>query len=288
MIFLTRYGIRKYKEHKRKKSAAHGAADYDPGLDTSISIYWRADFSSLEAVAREWDYETGAGGWGNEELQTYTGSDGGNTTIRVASDGSNVLVITAKAHAGTYTSARLTSKQTFARPRGYVCAVLEVPCAKGIWPAFWAMPVNVNWPVDGEIDIMETWNGKGRNGTCLHWGQHSPEDKDKHRTLETHIANMNEVHEYGFCWTESRGGRCMWFIDGRPAMRANAPSSIRTWDEFQLKLNVAMGGNVTGKTPPAEGGYELIVHSVEMQDGPPGGWEQMEQSWDWVLEGNTK
>ncbi|KZT03718.1 glycoside hydrolase family 16 protein [Laetiporus sulphureus 93-53] len=256
--------------------------------EPNVQTYWRADFSSLDAVAREWEYETGAHGWGNQELQNYT-PPGHNTLVTPAGE----LVILARARAfrppepppGQYTSARLTSRQTFARARGYVHAVLAVPCAQGVWPAFWAMPFNVKWPDDGEVDIMETWNGKGSNGSCLHWGQYNGADNQKHRVRDTQMPNMDAFHEYGFSWDES--GHCVWFIDGRPVMRAQAPKTIRPFAEFQVKLNVAMGGNVTGGRTPADGEYRMTVSSVEMQDRPPGGWETLSHIWSSIPEGNT-
>jgi beta-glucanase (GH16 family) len=186
-------------------------ANIDAPLSLTGAIYWKADFSSLETVACEWEYEQGAHGWGNQELQNYTGP-GGNTLITPDME----LVIIARATAsrlpqpppGTYTSARLTSRQTFQRSRGYVHAVLSVPCVSGVWPAFWAMPFNVKWPEDGEIDIMETWNGKGTNGSCLHWGHYNGADSKKHRVKDTTIPDMDKPHDYGFSWNEE--GQCTW------------------------------------------------------------------------------
>lgn len=36
----------------------------------------------------------------------------------------------------------------------------KIPVAKGMWPAFWTLGVEGNWPANGEIDIMEYYRGK--------------------------------------------------------------------------------------------------------------------------------
>ncbi len=36
----------------------------------------------------------------------------------------------------------------------------KIPVAKGMWPAFWTLGVQGNWPANGEIDIMEYYRGK--------------------------------------------------------------------------------------------------------------------------------
>jgi hypothetical protein len=56
---------------------------------------------------------------------------------------------------------------------------------------------------------------------------------------------------------------------------------------MQVKLNVAMGGNVTGNRTPADGEYRMTIHSVEMNDAPPGGWATMEKLWKGIPEGRT-
>lgn len=36
----------------------------------------------------------------------------------------------------------------------------KIPVGKGMWPAFWTLGVEGNWPSNGEIDIMEYYSGK--------------------------------------------------------------------------------------------------------------------------------
>lgn len=36
----------------------------------------------------------------------------------------------------------------------------KIPVGKGMWPAFWSLGIDGNWPENGEIDIMEYYTGK--------------------------------------------------------------------------------------------------------------------------------
>lgn len=158
------------------------------------------------------------------------------------------------------------------------------PCASGIWPAFWLLPkVPFSWPVDGEIDIAETWNGDHENRSCLHWGQHH--EPQKHRVLGTRIPDMSaRPVRYDFVWDQPGGrpgqGRLLWYIDGRPVMKGSIPEGTRPMRDFTVLLNVAMGGNVCGGKTPADGYYDMVVYSMYMASEPEhGGWGRFEADW---------
>ncbi|WP_163407248.1 glycoside hydrolase family 16 protein [Flavobacterium ajazii] len=42
----------------------------------------------------------------------------------------------------------------------------KIPVGKGMWPAFWTLGVQGNWPANGEIDIMEYYTGKILANAC--------------------------------------------------------------------------------------------------------------------------
>lgn len=86
-----------------------------------------------------WRFDTGAGGWGNAELQTYTDSRRNS-----ALDGAGNLVITARREAdGSYTSARLKTEGTFTAQYGRIEARIRIPRGQGIWPAFWMLGADI-------------------------------------------------------------------------------------------------------------------------------------------------
>jgi len=192
-----------------------------------------------------------------------------------------------------YTSARLVSRQKLARPQGCLTAVLTSPCAPGIWPAFWLLPSEpFSWPHDGEVDIAETWNGDRNNKSCLHWGFFTPEDAGKHRTVGTQIDDMPvRPVRYEFAWDQRDGngaGRLIWWIDGRPVMKADVPPGTRRLTDWQILLNVAIGGNVCAGQVPREGYYDFVVHEMKLAQEPEwGGWGRFERDWAVCREGNT-
>lgn len=152
---------------------------------------------------------------------------------------------------------------------------------EGVWPAFWMLPSEpFSWPTDGEIDIMESWNHTRTNHSCLHWGQYNGADHDKHRVVETNVPALDHPNgqQYGLAWDESTG-RLLWFVNDRAVMRADIPRGTRSITQFQIKLNIAMGGTVNQGQRPANGVYEMVVHHIGMFDAPPGGWGQFEHLW---------
>ncbi|RMZ90628.1 hypothetical protein DV736_g2142, partial [Chaetothyriales sp. CBS 134916] len=237
-------------------------------------VYWRAKFDPNSAVSEEWEHKQGDHGWGNNELQNYTDSPQNSFY-----SGDGKLVLRAISQGGRYTSARLVSRQRLSKPRGCLTAWLTSPCDSGIWPAFWLLPFEpFSWPTDGEVDIAETWNGDLENHSCLHWGFYTPEDGWKHRVRGTRISDMAQrAVKYEFAWEQDEQGggksRLVWWIDGRPVMKAPIPDGQRPMRDFQVIVNIAMGGNVCQGQRPRDGTYDFVVHEVSMSDEPEGGWE---------------
>lgn len=242
--------------------------------------YWAAKWD----LTNGWRHETGASGWGNAELQDYTTSPQ-NSYV----DGSTLVMKAIVEPSGRITSARLTSHKTLERERGYLSARITAPSAKGVWPAFWMLPKEpFSWPTDGEVDIMESWNGLPANHSCLHWGQYNGEDHDKHRVLDTNVSHISHPkgHTYGFAWDENPR-KMAWYIDDRPVMRCEIPRDLgRKLKDFQIKLNIATGGNVMQGTRPDSGEYEMRVHEMGLYETPPGGWEHFERGYERVPQGH--
>jgi beta-glucanase (GH16 family) len=251
--------------------------------------YWQADFSPSNPVSVTFIHKTGVGeppGWGNNELEHYT-ADAANSFYT----NDRKLVIRAIANSNlpipSYTSARLVSIQTLSRKCGFVAAVLTPPCAMGVWPAFWMLPQEPSdWPTGGEVDIFESWNGDCVNHSSLHWGTFD-KDKDKHRTIEKNMHDMArpEGHMYGFAWDQEEDeggspGRLVWYVDGQPVMKASIPVGTKKMSDYTILFNVAMGGDVVNRMAPIDGEYELVVHSLQMYDTPPGGWSQFHDDYN--------
>ncbi len=111
---------------------------------------------------------SGGGGWGNQELESYTNHaekrfkiENGNLVITArkekCSEGSDHI-------AREFTSARLkTQASLFSQAYGRFEARIKIPSGQGMWPAFWLLGDNISsvgWPKCGEIDIMEKMSAK--------------------------------------------------------------------------------------------------------------------------------
>ncbi|KAI1814763.1 glycoside hydrolase family 16 protein [Poronia punctata] len=260
-------------------------------------IYWRPNFTPDIPVAHEFDQKQGHGdpwGWGNAELQNYTCTPSNSFHTP---DGKLILrAISQPAHPdpeARFTSARLVSRATLARRDGCLTAWLDLPCAEGIWPAFWLLPREpFVWPHEGEVDVAETWNGDMMNHSCLHWGFYNGEDAQKHLVRATHIPDMaRRPVRFDFVWQCSHsgvrphdgksegGGRLMWYVDGRPVMKNIMPPGTRPIEDWTVLLNIAMGGNVCQGKTPRDGAYDMVVHALHMSEAPEGGWQRFDHDW---------
>ncbi len=222
-------------------------------------------------------------GWGNKELQAYTASAkniGVNEDLSKDGNGDGLLRITAAYEPngyvyGTesskkYTSARLRTTKPddalFNTTYGYVEARISLPETKGAWPAFWMLPESTtiygNWPVSGEIDIMETVGaGVGGKQACgtLHWG--APEHVFKGSGYVDLSSNFSYFHTYAIDWEP---GKITWYYDGEPINSlsnwkgklpgaSDALSFDAPFDEpFYMLLNLAIdSGQFGGATNKA-------------------------------------
>ncbi|PNS14760.1 hypothetical protein CAC42_1989 [Sphaceloma murrayae] len=260
--------------------------------------YWHPSFTPSTPISEHFRHEIGAHGWGNNEAQTYCDASKNSFFSTSPSDNAiHVVAIADPSHGDHYTSARLTSHQTLTHRRGVLSARITAPVAKGIWPAFWLLPKDpFTWPTDGEVDIFEAWDGSSVNHSCLHWGHFNGDDWDKHRVQETELGSKirpsghpDEGVRFDLAWDESEDsneGRIIWYVDGRPVMKASKPKGTRSLKDYRILINVAMGGNVCKGRLPDDGRYEMVVRDLAMWEEPEGGWARFDKDWKEAKEGH--
>ena len=215
---------------------------------TYNTLAWEDDFNTDGVPdATKWTYDLGAGGWGNNELQTYT-----NNAENAKVEGGSLIITAKDDGAGGYTSARLKSQGLYSFTYGRVEIKAKLPASAGTWPALWMLGSNfstVGWPESGEIDIMEM-KGDDKNTTLAtcHWFDTASSTKADYGTT-TAISNASsEFHLYTLEWTDTA---IKIYLDDVEfytlANNANLPFNA----DFFLILNVAMGGTLGGNVDAA-------------------------------------
>jgi len=216
---------------------------------TLWTLVWEDEFSGTTVNPGNWTYDLGAGGWGNNELQSY---DTASATVQ-----NGELRITARKNSdGSYSSARLKTQGLRSWTYGRVEARMRLPRGQGIWPAFWMLGTNittVGWPKCGEIDIMEMIGG-GENrddsvyGT-IHWDANGHASTGSSRI---ELADPDIFHDdYYVFAVEWSATNIIWSIDGVETARVSIDRTTNPDREefhapFFIVLNLAVGGDWPG------------------------------------------
>jgi beta-glucanase (GH16 family) len=213
------------------------------------NLVWSDEFDGSSVNTSNWNFETGGGGWGNNELEYYT--NGANASVS-----GGILTITAKREnvgGMAYTSTRMTTQNKRSWTYGKIESRIALPSGQGLWPAFWMLGTNigsVGWPLSGEIDVMEHINTIPTINGTIHW------DSGGHVSYGGTVNNssITAYHTYTVEWTSSE---IRWYQDGAQYATANILNNINSTEEFHrpffLLLNLAVGGawpgNPDGSTP---------------------------------------
>ena len=203
--------------------------------------YWADEFDSTDAFGKNWIHETGNWGWGNNEWQDYTTT---NTKLR-----NGMLEILSEKTASGYKSARIKSKNSFRY--GIFEFRAKLPYGRGTWPAIWLLAANkpLNWPWDGEIDVMEHV-GYDQNvvHSTIHCGKYNHMiNTQKFGKMYVDKAS-DDFYVYLLDWSPSR---IAVYINGKLNFEffkdTNADYGSWPFDNYHnIILNTAVGGNWGG------------------------------------------
>jgi beta-glucanase (GH16 family) len=232
---------------------------------TQRNIVWSDEFNQSDGSSPDptkWTYDIGGGGYGNNELESYT-SRTNNARIQ---GGQLVIEADQETYTGpdnitrNYTSARMLTKGKWSWAYGRMEARIKIPRGQGIWPAFWMLGANIDsvgWPTCGEIDIMENIGKTSDQGTehgTIHGPQTPGTDYNYYSgvggtyTLPGGAALADDFHIYAVEWTPNQ---IKWFLDtnqfftATPASLPSGATWVFTNPQFFV-LNVAVGGNWPG------------------------------------------
>lgn len=230
------------------------------------TLVWADEFENSSNLTANWNCEEV---WNpsNGELQYYLPA---NVTI---ADGNLVITTKRESHTGNgytkgFTSGRLNSQAKVKFQYGRLVAKIKMPLtANGLWPAFWMLGADfrgddggdiykslyhgsVDWPMCGEIDIMESGNAGGiTNSTqdryfsgAVHWGAslaaHQYDSKDR----EQSTAVQGDYHLFVCEWDENS---IKFYFDHESTpyfTRATGASDTYFNKLYHILFNVAVGG----------------------------------------------
>jgi beta-glucanase (GH16 family) len=113
----------------------------------------------------------------------------------------------------------------------------KLPATRGIWLAFWMLPVDGAWPP--EIDIFELLGHlPNRVYMTNHWGSYPNQKSD-----QSYFSGPDFSAGYHRFTLEWQPGWMRWKVDGqtRKVVTQNVPDR-----QMYLILNTAVGGNWPG------------------------------------------
>jgi Glycosyl hydrolases family 16 len=230
----------------------------DPITDYT-NLVWSDEFNTDGTPdSSKWSYDLGAGGWGNNEVQTYT-----NSSDNVIVQGGN-LKITAKLQpSGGYTSARLKSENKFEFTYGKIEFRAKLPTGGGTWPALWLLGENYatnTWPGCGEIDVMEH---KGNNPNVIYGTLHYPGNSGgggiSNNATFPGVSSGFKV--YKAIWTPNS---IKFYVDNVLFHSFINNGSVPFNHDFFLIMNVAMGGTFGGTIDSAFSQSSMEVDYVRV------------------------
>ncbi|MBE5959489.1 MAG: glycoside hydrolase family 16 protein [Lachnospiraceae bacterium] len=234
------------------------------------NLVWSDEFEGDSLDRNTWEPLIGNGavhhnpGWGNNELEYYTGNEGEDGNILVSKGTLKIIpkeeVVESDEGTFKYTSTRMVTagKQSF--KYGKIEARIKLPSVDGLWPAFWMMGKDVKegWPYCGEIDILETWNTDQLVQSAWHWYDDYHPTKPNWNMYVARQMNdrmslfkgfdKTKWHTYGVIWTKDT---MEFTVDDKVYYTQKIDGSMtEANNEYYFLLNVAVGGNLTfGKLP---------------------------------------
>jgi len=259
-----------------------------PASNNRETLVWSDEFTGSTSQSppnpANWNYDVGAGGWGNNELEVYC-SYGSNAAAcdpkmpnAYVGDDGYLHIVARQPSPGTYTSARIKSEGLQSFAYGRLEARVKMPAGKGFWPAFWMLGDNiksVDWPACGEMDIMETVgthtftnvgsiHGTGFTGTAIGTEYKSPNN-----------AKFSDgFHTFGILWSPKQ---IKFYVDDPKNVYVTyTPASLprgALWpfdsEKFFFILNLAVGGYWPG-SPDATSIFpqEMLVDYIRVYAEP--------------------
>jgi beta-glucanase (GH16 family) len=261
------------------------SADQQPAstANKNYTLVWHDEFDGPNGSLpdpKKWTYDLGGGGWGNQELESYT-----NRAENARIENGNLIITARKEdYAGSdsiareYTSARLKTQGLFSQAYGRFEARIKIPAGQGVWPAFWMLGDNiksVDWPACREMDIMETvGTNTSTNFGSIHGTGFTGTAIGTRYKLANNAKFSDGFHTFGILWSPKQ---VKYYVDDPKNVYATYTQSglprgaVWPFDtgKFFFILNLAVGGYWPG-SPDATSIFpqEMLVDYVRVYAEP--------------------
>lgn len=232
----------------------------------TYKLVWHDEFDGNKLDTTKWNNNgaTGAGGYGNQELQNY------QMKYCEVKDGSLIIKPqfeynprTKQINKNKIYSTKLWTNGQYEFTYGKVEFRAKLPKGQGTWAACWMLG-NANnygaWPNCGEIDVLETkWEATKtiipQSIHCKRFNGMSSSTGNKYKETKVNTAT-SEYHTYGIIWTADAitftiDGQETWTYDPNmySATGTGGQDNKQVWPfdkPFYLILNCAVGGTLGG------------------------------------------
>jgi beta-glucanase (GH16 family) len=247
------------------RAEAQGTGGLPPRLDrTALHPTFAEDFKHFAASAT--GLVQGRPAWqtrfihgertlaNNHEAEWYQ-DDGPDGPFRVTGNG---LDIAAEPKAGlpggmAYQSGLITSQHLFHQRYGYFEIRAQLPHGRGLWPAFWLLPVDGSWPP--EIDVMEMLGGAPETYYVALHARPNGQPLDEVTAVAAPDLTAG-FHLFGVSW---RPDRISFYLDN--VLVHSATTSADLHQPMYLLINLAVGGAGAwpGQAAPTQSGVYHIA-----------------------------
>jgi len=238
----------------------------NPPKYSGYTLKWQSVFPYAKGVLPDsnndkWNVITGHPTT-NNEAQTYT-----RNPANVQCSGQGTLQLTPiKDAKGKWTSGRIESRYTFTPTAGKITfAEAQIrfgsnPTSRkqGLWPAFWLLGDSFRhgktWPSCGELDVLETIDGRLTGYGTAHCGTANGGPCKETNGLSASIAMPNQGwHTWRIRWDRTpsnwKSETITWYMDGKQfqQIKGSTVNDQTAWTALAHSpvyfiLNMAVGG----------------------------------------------
>lgn len=210
------------------------------------------DSTSKWNVSYFWDNQ-GSTNPGNNELEWYLPANVSVENGYLKLTAKKELVNASDGKTYPYTSGIVTTDKKFSFLYGHMEMKAKIPAGKGIWPAFWTLPMDHSWPP--EIDAMEILGDNPfKVYMTVHFYRNSTA-KGSGGGVYTGPDYSKDFHIFGVNWQPDS---VTWYIDGIQRAQYGNKKFIPNKSMYLL-ANLAVGGDWPG-SPDANTVFPASMH----------------------------